>query len=63
MLSHLEISIHHRSAASGKRSEWEIMGKGERASKLQAHAWSSECFLVVVVVLCFSLSLVLYNVS
>lgn len=63
MLSHLEISIHHWSAASGKISEWGIMGKGGRASKLQAHARSSECFLVAAVLLCLSLSLVLYNVS
>ena len=33
------------------------------AGKLQAQAWSSECFSVVVAVLCSPLSLVLYNVS
>lgn len=67
MLSRLEISIHLQPAASGKISVWEItrerVRRRERERERPAETWSSECFLVVVAVLCSWLSLVLYNVS
>lgn len=57
-----EISILHQLATSRKRSAEEIMGWGEGRTG-SASSRGSEWFLVAVAVLCFWLSLVLYNVS